>query len=334
MPSVSIQPKQWKSGRVYYLVWREHGRQRWERAGKSKRVAREKRRELEQFLEAGEGGRSPSFEDLCSKWLADRKGRVAPATYEQYQITVTHAKAVLSGRSDLIKTRHIERFVRTLAIGRTPKTVNRNLSTLKCLFGWAAKRRLIRSDPTILIEPLKRPRTEKLVLAADEARTLLAWAPDQWKGPVALVVYGALRPSEWVALKRRDINWKTGEIHVKRSRRGETKTKSSEGTVVVPVSVLDLLPDDLFPCGKRQTYCPNAVRHALEPICEAANIPRVTWRDLRRTAITLMLSTGQNLKDVQGQARHASGKMTVDEYGQEYPADRFELAEKMAQLLA
>ena len=51
------------------------------------------------------------------------------------------------------------------------------------------------------------------------------------------------------------------------------------------------------------------------------SFPRVTPHDLRHTAASLALSSGANIKAIQGMLGHASATMTLDVYADLFPDD-------------
>jgi integrase len=59
----------------------------------------------------------------------------------------------------------------------------------------------------------------------------------------------------------------------------------------------------------------NFLRRVLLPAARAAGIPRVTARDLRKVAASLMRDVGAHPQVVQHRMRHSSGKTTSDAYG-------------------
>lgn len=61
--------------------------------------------------------------------------------------------------------------------------------------------------------------------------------------------------------------------------------------------------------------------------------PEMVFHDLRRTAVTLNISTGANVKVVQQLAGHSSAKTTLDVYAQLVPEDAHDSARAVDALL-
>ena len=59
----------------------------------------------------------------------------------------------------------------------------------------------------------------------------------------------------------------------------------------------------------------------------------LTLHDLRHTAVSLMVSSGANVKAVQRQIGHKSAAMTLDTYADLFEADLDKLGERMGEML-
>lgn len=59
----------------------------------------------------------------------------------------------------------------------------------------------------------------------------------------------------------------------------------------------------------------------------------MTLHDLRHTAVSLMVSSGANVKAVQRQIGHKSAAMTLDTYADLFEADLDKLGERMGEML-
>ena len=98
-------------------------------------------------------------------------------------------------------------------------------------------------------------------------------------------------------------------------------------------------PDDLLWCRPDgQPLRPPTTTHwfgAAVKRCQAADpeFPRVTVHELRRTAASLMIASGANVKTVQSQLGHKTATMTLDQYGHLFPDDLDDVADKMDDLV-
>ena len=179
---------------------------------------------------------------------------------------------------------------------------------------------------------------------------------DESKHPeiVLLLATTGLRWGEMAALRPRDVDLGRGRIRVERSA-SKVNAKTIIGTtknhaprsVAVSSSVLKLLapamvgkaPDELlWSRADGQPLRPPTTTHwfaAAVKRCQAADpkFPRVTVHELRHTAASLMIASGANVKTVQSQLGHKTATMTLDQYGQLFPDDLDDVADKMDDLV-
>lgn len=90
----------------------------------------------------------------------------------------------------------------------------------------------------------------------------------------------------------------------------------------------DREPDDLLfpsPNGdviRAGNFRSRTLASAVQRVQQAdPSFPRVTPHDLRHTAASLALSSGANIKAIQGMLGHASATMTLDVYADLFPDD-------------
>jgi integrase len=185
-------------------------------------------------------------------------------------------------------------------------------------------------------------------LSAAEARAYLDAAPD-WYRPMAEVLLGTgMRLGELVALEWRDIDWDAGAIRVERAyKRGLIGTpKGDRGrTIQIDSVVLARLRDHRqkqFASGRRASgivfatsvgtrMLPNNVRDRghLRTL-RHADLRHVRLHDLRHTAATIWLASGESVYFVQQQLGHADLKTTIGTYGHPDQAAHREAAERAA----
>ena len=205
---------------------------------------------------------------------------------------------------------------------------------------------------------------EMEALAPDEVRDFLGHVPDAWYAFFLVAVSGGLRIGELLAMRWANLNWRTGQYFVKetllRPQAGRSATFGSPktGSSVAPVDLSPLCLNALREHRKRQvgdklkvgeSYLDqdlvfatgrgtplsdrNIVRRVFEPALRAAGLRRIRFHDLRHTCASLLIAQGESPKYVQKQMRHASIRITFDNYGHLFPDANREAARRFDEAL-
>jgi integrase/recombinase XerC/integrase/recombinase XerD len=206
-----------------------------------------------------------------------------------------------------------------------PTTYNRNVAILRSLFGWAARRRLVRADPTVSIEH-RRERTTRLQAerrrAIDYADLEACWTQKDialrektlWK----MLYETAARANEVLALNIEDldlaersarivgkgghaqtIHWATGTARLLPRLIGDRTTGPvfmADRPPRTPMAKADLDP---ITGHARLSY-----RRAAELFSEASS--GWTLHQLRHSAITHLAEDGVDLALLKAKSRHQS----------------------------
>jgi len=197
----------------------------------------------------------------------------------------------------------------------------------------AVKDGLIRINPAIGCKQPPKKSREMEVLTREELQRFLIQAKAEGYYELFLLELGTgMRRGEILALQWDDLNFKTGELHIKQqvyAVKGKLhisapKTKSSVRTIVLPTSLLGILEEYkktadskwIFPSplDNNKTRNPSAVRKRLQIILERANCKRVRFHDLRHTFSTMALEHGMDIKTLSATIGHVSAATTLDIY--------------------
>ena len=129
------------------------------------------------------------------------------------------------------KENQVVRYVKTKLNGYSQTTRHNIRRYFSAFFGFCFRQGYIEKDenPLRRMGRDKKPRKDPEVLTVDQARRLLEVAEETDKGIagiVALKVFGGLRPEEAKYVTHEDIDWKNGEIlikrHISKTRRSRT----------------------------------------------------------------------------------------------------------------
>ena len=170
-------------------------------------------------------------------------------------------------------------------------------------------------------------------LNRDQALAYLDAAP-AWYRPLAETLIGAgLRIGEAIALEWRDVSWDAGLLAVSRTVKvGGTGTPKGDKArnVVIAGYLVDVLREHRAEQARRglagQLVFLSPAGHQLDrhnvrrrghdvTLGDAALPPNVRLHDLRHTAATLWLASGQSIYFVQQQLGHQDIQTTIDLYG-------------------
>lgn len=336
-----------KSG-SYYAVYRlDSGKQKWERAGRSKRAA--EKLLAKRIDEINHGGfleiKQILFKDFAQKWLKDYALiNVKTSTYIGYETIVRlHLNPDL-GDTYLhkITAEQIQELVskKISKDGLSPKYVINIIIPLKKMFKDAYHWGYIRRDVTAFI---KRPRLEykeMQFLTPTEIRLFLkAVKPDYFVFFLMAVLTG-MRRGELIALKWGDVNWVSRQISVNKSLfRGQVispKTVQSVRRVILS-PVLYYVLKQFYERSEKDNSAPifhnkngnyydpaNLIRREFLPALKRAGVKRIRFHDLRHSYCAMLIGQGENIKFIQMQMGHSSATVTLDRYGHLMPSNNNE----------
>ena len=167
----------------------------------------------------------------------------------------------------------------------------------------------------------------------------------------------ALRASELIALKWKNVGWGTGILQSEFALvEGELKeTKSRNNPLPLAESVLQVLrlwrentayrsdEDWIFASphyhGKTPYTYQILFRRHIRPVIErvagikSSKVAPIGWHTLRRSLATLLISNGENVKVAQSQLRHTTPKIPLELYAQAVSADQQDAHNKVVQMV-
>lgn len=282
--------------------------------------------------------------------IADRRRRYAQGTVDLYEQRLRdHVSPVIGSRrvSD-VTTHDLRRLIDRLSSnGLAPGTVTSNVNIVSRLFVFAKKRKLVEHNPVRDLDRDDRPgahrETEPRYLTADQLDKLLARLSDTMRPVAATCTFAALRVSEALGLRWRDLDLKAGTITVAgqlgrdgKTRVPTTKTDASAATVpMLPVLRRELVahrvrqaernlqwvrPDALVfttlrgkPQSRRNAL--RAVHHAGDQLkLNGKGVEPVGLHDLRHSFVAVGFECGLSAPVIAALARHANAKVTLGMY--------------------
>ncbi|MFH0812849.1 MAG: tyrosine-type recombinase/integrase [Pseudomonadota bacterium] len=321
----------------------QFGKRHWETLGTNKKEAEE--RLAKRLLQVGNEtfrteSKTQTFGEIAERWFETViRPNKRPTTVDYYQILkdrhlLPHFESIKVGRIDPL---HIERFMKEkLSEGSLSKvTINKIVTALGSILSYAVRHRYIDYNPVASIEKFRKSGEEqsgeRRYLKPEEIRTLLEKAEPRYKALFLAAVLTGLRQGELLGLQWGDIDWTRKQIIVRRSlSKGKfynPKTTTSRRSVdmppeliaelkrwklACPISDLDLVfPNEL---GKPENSS-NMMKRGFIPTLRRAELPKITFHQLRHTYSSLLIKQGEHPKYIQSQMGHSSIKVTMDTYG-------------------
>jgi len=319
------------------------------------------RRLHERDLSRGVEGLQVTVDEFLDHWLKTAvKPKVRGKTYSDYAnmlrryIRPAIGTRMLASLSPLeIQAAYQAMIDRKLSA----RTIRYAHSVLRAAIRQAIRWQLLLADPTQGVQLPSPQCREMSVLTTDQARTFLKAAslsPQACLFAVALTT--GMRPSEYLCLCWRDIDWNRGTVSIVRSLHKhegqwtfeDTKRVRSRRVVKLQTWVLELLRKLRDKDDRASETCDAAfadlifatahcepineeylVKKHFKPLLREAGLPNIRLYDLRHTSATLALTVGVAPKVVSEQLGHASAAFTLDTYSHVLPHMQDEAAAKM-----
>src|ERR1700733_13348218 len=318
------------------------------------------RRLHERDLSRGVEGLQVTVDEFLDHWLKTAvRPKVRAKTYSDYAAMLRRYIRPVIGTRILASLSPLEiQAAYQVMIDRklSARTVRYAHAVLRAAIRQAIRWQLLLNDPTQGVELPREQCREMSVLTTEQARSFLRTASHSPQGCLfAVALTTGMRPSEYLALCWRDIDWDRGTISVVRTLHkneghwifADTKRARSRRVVKLQRWVLDLLrklkagADERAACGSifaelifttargepiNEEYL---VKKHFKPLLREAGLPNIRLYDLRHTSATLALTVGVAPKVVSEQLGHASAAFTLDTYSHVLPHMQDGAASKM-----
>jgi integrase len=204
-------------------------------------------------------------------------------------------------------------------------------------------------NPAIGVDlPEKKAVREKHILFPEQIPPLLAALEEPARTMVLVGVLTGLRIGEILALRWKDIDFRSGEIRIEqayyRGLIGTPKTKNSRRTLPMPDSLKDELKR-LSEKAKLEEHLifqtrngtpfsdTNLLHQHLKPVGRKLGMPWLNWHTLRRTHATLFQQAGGTLREAQAQLGHSKMSTTLEIYTISIPQAQRKAVENLSDLV-
>lgn len=305
------------------------------------------------------------------RWLeVAAKPRLRASTFENYAcILKARVRPVLGGRElGKLTALDVQELYADLGKRMGPRSIRYTHAVLHSALKQAVKWKLIRVNPADNADLPRQVHAEQASLTPDQAERLFATVAEPWAKPIILLALtGALRPSEYLALKWTDL--RDGSVSVQRTiewtrnpagkgkpavwRFEDVKKRKSRRTVMLPMTAVEAIRahrkrqmEEQLKAGQSWQdhglmFCNEVglpihrrrVDRAFKAMLAAAGVPKVRLYDLRHTGATLALAGGVPTKVVSERLGHADEGFTLSTYAHVLPGQQAEAAERLESIL-
>ena len=263
--------------------------------------------------------------------MDERKSHLKRSSYYDYKSILDLHLIPAFGKKRLGKVTEvdIENLIKDLKVNLSNKRISNILAPLRTLFKTAYRRKSITSNPIDGIGMLRVDKTEIMPLSMEEVRLFLDKVDSHFRDYFEVAFFTGMRPSEQIALKWDNIDFKRAKVNVVDARvMGE---ESSPKTVASRRSI-DMLPPVREALERQSektfTESPYVFVSKKENIVDIGNLRKRTWyptlvsTELKRRTMyqsrhtfgTLMLSVGENPNWVARMMGHTSVEMLFKKY--------------------
>lgn len=305
--------------------------------------------------------------EYMKKWLEEvAKPRVRENTFESYRSIFENYITNYLGTLKIseIQAYQVQKFYNQLEKkGLSSRTIRYTHTILSSALKQAVKWKILFQNPCDLCDLPKLVKKEKRVLNPDQARIFWNEAKQsKWFPLFILVIETGLRPSEYLGLQWKDLDFGKQTLSVRRTvverekggfYFGETKTAKSRRNIPLSDDVIESLKThrrnqlearmklgseyqnlDLIFASEIGTPLQrrNVIKRHYKPLLKKAGLPDITLYELRHTTATLLLSEGENPKIVSERLGHSSVVLTLDTYSHVLPTMQEEATAKLERI--
>jgi len=273
---------------------------------------------------------------VAMQW-AKLKKNISKSTMEEYRKDMNAQILPIFGNRPIssVTELDIEYFISDLKCSSSKRKIN-IMTPFREVMKFAKKHKIIVENPMDEVDRIKKEPTDKHPLSLSEIKIFLEAVPVYYKPLFMFLFFTGVRFGEAAALKWKRVNFKDGEVHIRKTLvRGEykdPKTKSSIRFVKLSsmaIKALQSQKEHTF--GKsdfvflnrfgRNIHQHSVNIHVFKPTLIKAGLSSgSSCKDTRSSYITNSLDNNERMGFVQKQVGHATTKMIIEHYYNHIPA--------------
>jgi integrase len=287
--------------------------------------------------------------ELAEEWMTSNPGKRAASIERDSAILRLHVLPVLGATQVVNVTKiDVQSLVTAWAGKCAPRTVRRQYDVIRAIFTYAVETDRIARTPC---RSIKLPKVEALarpLLGTDDVGRIAEATAGPWRAMVWLGGVLGLRWGEVAGLELESLDLDRCELTVTRQlgrdgRLAPPKSSAGRRVMTMPPQLNAMLRAHvrLFCKLEGQTLLftnelggpldyTNWRRRVWAPASARAGLPGASFHDLRRTAATLLVAEGVDLKTAQTRLGHSDPRLTIGIYAQASTESDREAAERLS----
>lgn len=308
--------------------------------GKNYSAVKEKMEEFKQDIREKSVGCSKNFSEILLAWLESVKPRIKESSYQCYLRKLNlHILPYFEGKKySGISVKNVEDFILAmLEKGLSKRYVGDMVVVLKMSAKWAERTFGYYNNIRNSHIP-KQEKKEPLLLTENEQKKLINYLKnDGGKISVGILtaMFTGIRIGELCALQWRDIDFKNGLLHVRKTiqriqvngeknktavRITPPKTDSSLRDIPISKALTEILKskftseNDYILSGKNTPIEPRLLTYRYKKILENSGLPSIKFHALRHTFATICLHKNFDIKTISELLGHSSADITLRTY--------------------
>ncbi len=246
------------------------------------------------------------MDSLLREYLDEKMLALSPRTIESYEYFMGKFSDFIKKPLAEVQKEDINAFIRSYQERGTSKNSLNTIQTcIICFYTWARDNEKIQGNPLKAVIRIKREKTLPIYLTMDEMKLLIDTAVDERDNLIVKLLYTTgVRVSELVNIKKKDIDFKTGDIKIFGKGSKERIVNISSLFVMDQIYKYSLEFDDEQKIIDLDTA---TVQDTIRKLRKQAGIKKkVTPHKLRHSFATHLLQSGGNIVVIQQLLGHSN----------------------------
>jgi integrase len=286
------------------------------------------------------------FADYVEVWKATKTNQRPRTAYRRDNILNKHLLPAL-GNNPLreIHRSHLQDLVsKWINDGLAPRTIKHHIRILHPIFQMAVLDDIIVKNPTIGVNTPRPGKVERHALSPSECVALIDATPTEYQPLIRIALATGMRYQEIQDLKIKDLDLLRKTLTIRQS-----KTDAGLRTIKLSDYEVGVIAEHLSSNGRtganeseplftspegHEIHYRNFIQRVFKKSAMKAELPNITFHDLRRTHATILIASGASQKVVQERLGHRSISTTLALYAQGTEKGHIDAANATQQYLA
>ena len=309
-----------------------------------------------------------TIKELIEEWLKSVKCNIEIKTYKTYELYSKNIiKYIAHVNLKNLNVKVLEDFYNNLKVNTNfaDKTIKHHYAIMSNVLNTAMKWGYIKSNPNMLVTPIKVHKKEIECYSPEEVENLikvLQNEPVKYQAIILLALDSGCRRGEITGLTWKDIDMENSSININKETQyvsgygifeKTTKSDTSNRTVYIAPTTIKVLKKYKLEQDKQKMLLgkkwqnsnrvfttnyggdmhPDTPSKILEKIIKKYNLKRITFHGLRHTSISLLISSGIQTQIISKRAGHSSISVTHNTYSHFFENEFKDVANKMDSFL-